>query len=106
MVGNGIQAVETDADFDQSPGQDAKAHEILSDVLISEPAGVRLAFSRGGRFLVLEQNAARLEEVDVKIWDLGSTWRSMIESATTDEAKLTQLACRAIGEAGRPAAIN
>ena len=31
----------------------------------------------------------------------------MIESADTDEAKLTQLACRAIGEAGRrPAPIS
>ena len=76
MVGNGMQAVETDADFDSDPGQDGKAHEILSDVLIGEPVGVRLAFSRGGRFLVLEQNVPDWQLVDVKIWDLGSTWRN------------------------------
>jgi hypothetical protein len=98
MTGNGVQAVETDADFDRDPGQDGKAHEILSDVLIGEPAGVRLAFSRGGRFLVLEQNLPDWKLVDVKIWDLGSAWRRMIESADTDEAKLTRLACHAIGK--------
>jgi hypothetical protein len=97
MAGNGIQAVETDPDFDSDPGHDGKAHEILSDVLIGEPVGVRLAFSKGGRFLVLEQNLPDWKLVDVKVWDLGSAWRQMIESAGTDEAKLTRLACHAIG---------
>ena len=60
--------------------------------------GVRLAFSRGGRFLVLEQNLPDWKLVDVKVWDLGSAWRRMIESADTDEAKLTRLACHAIGK--------
>ena len=98
MTGNGVQAVETDADFDRDPGQDGRAHEILSDVLIGEPVGVRLAFSRGGRFLVLEQNLPDWKLVDVKVWDLGSAWQRMIESPDTDEAKLTQLACHAIGK--------
>jgi hypothetical protein len=100
MVGNGIQAVETDANFDKGAGQDATAHEILNDVLISEPAGIRLEFSKGGNFLVLEQNAPDWSEVDVKIWDLGSAWRSMIERETTDETELTKLACRVISESG------
>ncbi len=98
MAGNGIQAVETDADFDRDPGHDGTAHEILSDVLIGEPVGVRLTFSKGGRFLVLEQNLPDWKLVDVKVWDLGSAWRRMIESADTDETKLTRLACHAIGK--------
>ena len=98
MAGNGVQAVETDPDFDTDPGQDGKAHEILSDVLIGEPVGVRLTFSKGGRFLVLEQNLPDWKLVDVKVWNLGSAWRHMIESADTDETKLTRLACRAIGK--------
>src|SRR5262249_17803406 len=104
MVGSGIRAVETDVDFDKSADQEATAHEILSDRLISEPAGVRLEFSKDGRFLMLVQNVGGdWREVDVKIWNLGSAWRGMIESTATDEARLARLACHVISEAGMPA---
>lgn len=100
MVGNGIQAVETDQDFDRDHDHDGRAHEILSDVLISEPVGVRLTFSKGGRFLVLERNMPDWKMVDVKIWDLGSAWQHIIDAKNADETKLTQIACRVIKDSG------
>jgi hypothetical protein len=100
MVGNGIQAVETDDDFDSTSAKDAKAHQILSDVLMSNPAGARLSFSKGGRFLVLEENGGDWRTVEVRIWDLGAPWRNLIMDPGTDEAKLTKIACRAIGDTG------
>ena len=100
MVRNGIQVVETDPDFDDDVLHDGKAHQILSDVLISNPNGVRLTFSRGGRFLVLELNVPDWRAVDVKVWDLGSPWQNLIKAETTDESELTRIACRAISELG------
>jgi hypothetical protein len=100
MVRNGIQAVETEPDFDGDILHDGRAHLILSGVLISNPTGGRLTFSRGGRFLVLEENVPDRRAVDVKVWDLGTPWQNLIKAETTDEAKLTQIACRAINESG------
>ena len=74
MVGGGIRAVETDPDFDSDAHHDGKAHEIMSDVLITEQVGVRLTFSNGGRYLVLEQNIPEWRGVDVKI--LGPRFRA------------------------------
>jgi hypothetical protein len=100
MVRNGIQVVETAPDFDGDVLHDGKAHQILSDALISNPTGVHLTFSKGGRFLVLEANVPDWRAVDVKVWDLGSPWQNLINAETTDETGLTQIACRAISESG------
>ncbi len=100
MVGNGIQAVETDDDFDRTSANGANARQILSDVLMSNPTGARLSFSKGGHFLVLEENGGDWRTVDVKIWDLGLPWRNMIMDPGTDEAKLIKITCRAIGNTG------
>jgi Novel STAND NTPase 1 len=100
MVGGGIRAVETDPDFDSDAHHDGKAHEIMSDVLITEQVGVRLTFSNGGRYLVLEQNIPEWRGVDVKIWDLGSARQELINARTTDETRLTRIACHAIRESG------
>ena len=76
LAANGVWVVESS---DLDPGT---ARPILDELLMGEPDGAKLRFTRDGQFLLLQRLQFQLP-VLVRIWDLRSSWRRWIEDPKT-----------------------
>jgi hypothetical protein len=72
----------------------ARAPGVSAPLLVGEPGGSRLRFSRSGEFLLLQQQPHYGGPIQVRVWNLSPRWRQHIAEAG-DEA-LLNMACSAL----------
>jgi hypothetical protein len=70
------------------------ASGVVPPLLVGEPGGSRLRFSRTGDFLVLQQQPHYGGAIQVRVWNLSPRWKQHVEAAK--EEQLLNLACDAL----------
>lgn len=77
----------------------APAPGIPAPLLVGEPGGSKLRFSKTGDFLMLQQQPYYGDTIQIRMWNLSSEWRRLIGNAS--EAQLVEMACAALKGSSR-----